>query len=407
MVLSISARVLPYRPACAALVTGILALGVFETRAEASPVAPGPAAFQPQEGRPDQLFRENPRNKRVTTITGQVTENSLTTVLVQIGNKEEKIPAAEVLRIEWGVVPPSFKDGESLLRGGDFENAVAQFRIAAGDASARPVVQAAARLRSAEALMRWGASDNAQFAEAATEAARFVEDNADNREIPKASMLQARALRLSGQPAEAAAIYEGLYQKGVAATDGYAMGLCLDAALEAAECFLETGDSGTLKARELFAATETGFADLAGSLDEAEPAVLARLANQRGAASVGEGFCLLVSGDANGARSFFEGRLRKAGAPPAELHAARLGLAKVHLAAGEGADAMVLFAQVSALDASSPDRVAAALLGLAESALAATTSNATEVARTSLKRVVESYGDTPSAAAAAERLSKL
>ena len=392
MVFSISARILLF---------GLLA----SSAVASTPLATLAPIVVPQGGRADQVYREYPRNGRITTINGKVIENTLTTVRIEVGGKLESHAASEILRIEWGVLPPSFRDGETYLERGDFENAVAQFRIAAGDASARPVVQADARHRAAQALLAWGAVDTTQFAQAASEAQRFLSDHSDNRAVPTVEMLRARAEHMAASAASAAANYEALYRKGVAATKGYDMALCLSAALAGAEAYLSAGN--TLKARELFTAAETGFASLYGSLTEASEATLAGLANQRGAAAAGEGFCLLAAGDLNGAQNFFEGRLRKADIAHAERHASELGLAQVHLAAGKNLEAMVLFATVSALEANSRDRIAAALLGLAESTLAVGSSSAQADARRSLSQVVESYGDTLSAAQAAQRLAKL
>ncbi|MFT7679957.1 MAG: hypothetical protein ACI8QC_003962 [Planctomycetota bacterium] len=392
MVSSISARVLLF---------GLLASSALAS----SPLAAPAPLCVPQGGRADQVYRENPRNGRITTLNGKVIENTLTTVRMEVRGKVESHPASEILRIEWGMLPPSFRDAETLLERGDFENAVAQFRIAAGDASARPVVQADARLRAAKALLSWGAKDSTQFAQAASEAERFLSDHTDNRAVPAAAMLRARAQHMAGSGAQAAANYEALYQKGVAATQGYDIGLCLSAALASAQAYLGVGN--TLKARELFTAADTGIASHLNSLTDASESTLAHLAGQRGTAAAGEGFCLLAGGDANGAQNFFEGRLRKADATPAERHASELGLAKVHLAAGKNREALVLFATVSALEASDRDRVAAALLGLAESTLAVGSSSAQADAKRALTQVVESYGDTLSAAEAALRLSKL
>lgn len=369
-------------------------------------VAPSTALSRTSvQGRPDQIFRKNPRNGRVTIVAGQIIENTLDAVKLQVGNKEENVPAVQVLRIEWGETPTSYKDGLIHMDRGDYENALAQFRIAATDAATRPVVQADARLRAVHALIAWGGTNAERFAEAVEEADRFLNDYADDRALPDATKTKARALHLAGKPAEAGAIYEALYQQGVAEAKGYDAVLCLDAALAGAEAYLAASD--TLKARELFKAAETGFSDLHGASADATLAERTYLLNQRGAASAGEGFCLLVGKDTSGAKSFFEGALRQNDAPSAEIHSARLGLAQIHLAAGESKEAMLLFAQVSALDSTSRDRVAAALLGLAASSQASGASNGLKVARTSLTRIQEGYGDTPSAAEAKTRLSKL
>ena len=201
MVSSISARILLF---------GLLA-GSAVASAPLAPVTPcATPLWAAQSGRADQVYRQNPRNGRITTINGKVIENTLTTVRMEVGGKVEAHASSEILRIEWGMLPPSFRDAVTLLERGDFENAVAQFRIAAGDASTRPVVQADARRRSAEALLAWGATDATQFAQAASEAERFLTDHGDNRAVPQTEVVRARAQHLAGDAAEAASNYEAL-----------------------------------------------------------------------------------------------------------------------------------------------------------------------------------------------------
>ncbi len=291
-------------------------------------VVPGLATAQES----DQVFRIHPRTKKVTPLMGVVTENSLESVRIERGGKESKYSSDEIVRIVWGDVPPSFKDATVYAERRDFENAVAKFRVAATDAGARPTVQAAARLMAAENLMRWGASDAMRFAECSTESDRFLTDYATDRAVPRAQWLKARALLLSGDAAGAAAGFQALYQHGAndPATPGYRREDCLMAGLDAAKALLASGDTAGAKA--LFASLDTALAGLPAAAEAESPARHARLLAAQGEAAAGAGFCMLASGDAAGARSFFQGRLANTSATSTERNAARLGIAEAYLA---------------------------------------------------------------------------
>jgi outer membrane protein assembly factor BamD (BamD/ComL family) len=368
-------------------------------------IALAPAAGA--QGRPDQIFRKNERTGKVMTHAGTISECSLSTVAFTQRGKQSSYPSAEVLRIVWGDVPASYRDGMTYLGRGDFESAVTQFKLAASDADTREVVQAAARLKAAEALLGWGASDPSRFEEAVGEADRFLSDYPSGRDVPHARWVKARAHRLAGDAAAAAAGFEALYREGAnnPPATGYDRETCLNAGLEAAEAYLAADD--TLKARELFGALQGQFASLASTLTDAPAEVLARLAGAQGVASVGEGFCLLAGNQSAQARTFFEGKARRADAPAAEQYAARLGLAEALLAEGKLRDAQVEFAAVAALDYTSRERQARALVGLADTTQKLQDSDATTQARRWLKLVTGSFGDTPAARKAAEMLQAL
>ena len=77
-------------------------------------------------------------------------------------------------------------------------------------------------------------------------------------------------------------------------------------------------------------------------------------------------------------------------------HGARLGLAEALLAEGKVREAQIQFAQVSAIDHTDRDRVARALVGLAQCSLKLSDKNANQKAKRSLETVRDHYGDTPS-----------
>ncbi len=166
------------------------------------------------QGRPDTVYRLNERTGKVLAITGTVLENSLTKVRIDRSGKESSYDASEVVQIDWGSVPPAYRDGMTYRRKGEFAEAVDAFRVAATDASTREVVQADARLKAAETLLQLGASDAGQYQEAAAEAEKLVSDFGESSLVPRARYVIGRALRLSGQDAAAAEALEALYGEG-------------------------------------------------------------------------------------------------------------------------------------------------------------------------------------------------
>jgi len=369
------------------------------------PHAGGPGGEQ-ESSTPDQVFRLNARTGKVTKLLGMVTENSLANVKLIRDGKEQSVDAAEVVDIAWGTVPADYRDGRTYAERGDWENAVAHFRLAAEDTETRDVVRAGARLEAAEALLAWGALDPNRFAECASECERFVADHAGDRGLPRAEWLRARATWLAGQAKEASVQFKALYEKGAgsAPSPGYDRVAGLEAGLSAAQSALAGGDAVT--ARTLFPTLETAFRAAAEELAGEDAGLRARLLRRAGEASVGEGFCMLEAGQGRDARQFFERKL--SGTPePGARAAATLGLAEAHRALGDLRPAQVAYAQVATLEFADPDRLARALVGLAQVTLQLGGSDANVQAKNWLGKVVDTYGGTPWAAPASELLKKL
>ncbi|MDA1264757.1 MAG: hypothetical protein O2816_06740 [Planctomycetota bacterium] len=362
-----------------------------------------PLGFAQDGGRPDQVFRM--RRGEVSKVIGTVTENSLETVRLDRDGKESTYDSGEVVRIQWGQVPPSFQDGTTYLSRADYENAVAHFRRAAEDPSGRSVVQADARLKAAEALLAWAAVDAHRYSEAANEADRFLADHPSNRSVPQAQWIKGRAQWLGGD-AGAAATFKALYEQGASdpPSPGYDRALCLEAGLAAARTALLTKD--TVNAKALFSALESAFREMAaGTVDDA--ALLKRLLAGRGEAAVGDGWCMLADGRASAAQRFFESLVDREELGTAGRYSARLGLAEALLADGKAREAQFQFAKVSSLDYSSRDRVAQALVGMASCGLKLKDADGLAAARTALERVRDQFGDTPAASRAISILSGL
>lgn len=347
----------------------------------------------------DKIFSTDKKTGKVKASSGAVTETEMDGVkFTDRGDKSSTLKATSVVLIQWGAVPSSFSDGETYATRGEWEPAVTNFQSAATDSDARPCVQAAARVRSIESMIEWGAADPARFADAIAEADKFLADHGTDWAMPKVRGLKARASWLSGDAAAARDGYKQLFEAGKDGADGYSPILVAEAALAAGHAALASPETST--ARELFDAAASAF----GGIDSIDAGVRARASAGEEIARMASAKSLLAKGDHGGAASAFESALSGA-KTSAGKGAARLGLGLALLGKGELQAAQIELGWVAGLDHTSADRRAAALLGLGQ-ALMATEGGAT-LAKASLQRVKTEYGTTPSAAKAIELLSGL
>lgn len=361
-----------------------------------------------QSERPDQVTIAARGRGRVQTITGTVSRNGLDKVEIENSSQNGSYDSSRVLGIVFGEVPTSYREAQVYFDRRDFENAAAGFKVAAGDPAARSVVQASARLRSGEALLRWGSTEPSRLAEAADELSRFLTDYAGNREIPRAQVLHARVLLLTGDHSGAAGIYREVFGKlsGGELASGYDLPTCARAGLQAARALLAAND--TLGARETFTGLLSSLdSALAGMSPGDQDYVLYQ--GLRAEATLGDGYAELVGGNVNQARTFFEGVLRRVkSSDPANLRfGAVFGLGETLLTEGKTREAQFRFAEVSAIDHTDRDRVAQALLRQAECSQKLVDADFKAQSIRWLTAIVEEYGDTPSAGAAREMLTRL
>ncbi|MHC4893205.1 MAG: tetratricopeptide repeat protein [Planctomycetota bacterium] len=356
-----------------------------------------------QANRPDQVFEQSRRSVR--PVSGRVISNGLEGVVIETDGRERTIEAANVVRVQLNQVPAAYRDGIKLAAGGDHTAAATSFQSAAEDRDASEPAKAAARHRAASALLEGTATDPGRAKLAVLEAERFLADHPDNREVPEVQLLLGRAQWLAGDAASAASTFEGLFRQasGETATTGYRIELCYEAGLLGAHAALAAGDSA--KAQELLAGLESNLPGVIGAL-EADDARVPALEALRARAQLGEGHVLLAGGKAAQARSFFQARL-DAGEVASERSAAQVGLALALELEGSAREAQLLFAQVTATAVDSGDVVAAALVGLARTSLAAGDSGARDLARTWLEEVRDRHGASLSAREAHEALSAL
>ena len=393
----LGALLVPAYPASAAIAPSVV------TRADAS--SQDAAAVVKK----DQLSVRSNRDGSLQLVAGIVSANNLDRVVVLIAGKETKIESDSVVRITWGDVPASFKDGRTYFNRGQFADSAAQFRLAAGDSSARDVIKAAARLGAAHALLRWGASDPLHFAEAGAEATKFLADFPSNRDVPEARVLQARAKWLAGQAGEAAQMYRAIYAewKPTGATPGYNRELCFEAGLHAGRALLAMQPPDTLGAREMFSSLDTVAGAALAAMNAGDPLrpILSRLQDE---ASLGAGYAELAGGNAKQASTFFQAKLaEKASTSDTLRSSAAFGLGLALAVEGKLREAQIQFARVSGLEHYDRDRAAAAQVALAEITLKLADPDATPQARAWLESVALSQGDTLAALKAREMLKKL
>lgn len=349
------------------------------------------APARAQQARPDQVLARDERTGNTQSYTGTVTENKLGGVVVELRDGSKKKVAAHLVEsVTLGDVPETYREGLALLERGDAQNAAAKLKLAAGDEEARPVVRAAARLRAAEALLIHGARDPSVYPDADAAATLFIEDHAENREVPRARFVRAKAQLLAGNTAKAAEEFRSLYRDvaGSTPTPGYTLAGCYAAGLRAADAYLMQKE--TLAAREIYQSIQASLPGAIAGLGEGSPET-AKLQLLLVEARLGEGFVLLQSGSASQARAFFEEQLSAAGTNAAQRYGARLGLGCTGLAEEQWRRAQVELAAVSAVDYTDPERPARALVGLAEAALNLPDSDARNHARVWIEAVLQNH----------------
>lgn len=355
------------------------------------------------QGRLDAISVRNSRGE-LQTVSGKVLSNTLTEVRVENDEKERTYDAGRVQRIVWGEASSHYREGLKYFERGDFQNAADKFAFAA-DNDAREVVKASARRLAGDAQLRLGHTDPTRLPLAQAEYDRFRSDFGEGRELPAVLMSQARASLLAGDDAEAAERYRTLFEigSGDAPAPGYSPMLCMRAGLAAARAATSTGE--TLVARELYGALDSALRTMLAEASEGteEHGHLVRLAAD---AQLGEGFVLIASGQARQALPFFNARVTSAnGSDPSLRFGAQLGIGEAHLAQRDYSSARVALASVAALDHTDRDRVARALVRLADCYLNLGTTDSTSQAKRRLTYVVEQYSDTPWARVARETLA--
>lgn len=358
-----------------------------------------------QGGRPDQVFIEGTTRQE----TGVVTENSLTSVLLDRDGKEKRVDAGKVERIIWGNVSAAFREGNEYFGRGDFENAAAKFTLAASD-DERQVIQGVARMRAGESLMRLGATDASQFAGALDQFKQYLSGFGDSRDVPKVRAMQARATLLRGNEGdvkEAGTLYRQIFEAGTGASPeaGYDRLDSAAAGLHAIRALTASGD--TLGAREIAGVLTNEINGMLPTAEEgsADQARLKALASE---VQLAEGFVLMAAGQARQAETFFQSQLAGSkGKASALRFGSMFGLGLAQAAQENYREASIQFATVAAIDFTDRDRTALALLHLAETAIKLGDKGATGEARKRFTVLTESFGDTPSAAVARKRLESL
>lgn len=363
------------------------------------------AAFA-QGGRLDQALVKSPRDGSLNAVYGTVKQYELGKVVIEVAGKDVTYDSNRVPRIvSWGDAPAPLHDGVRSLAAGAFEDAVKAFRSASSSAQ-RDIVKASAKAMTADALWRWGASDATRFTEAVAECESFAASFATHRDLPFVQQVHARALWLSGKPAEAGAAFKSIYAKlsGDKVADGYDADECMRAGLSAARALLDAKD--TLGAREIYAGLESSVGPLVAGLaaDDARKPVLQAVLDE---AMLGAGYVDLAAGQSKQALTFFQNKVNglNANSPLSTRNSAMLGLGEALLAEGKFRDASLQLAKVAALEAADIDRAARATVKLAEAYSKLTDADSRQQACARVKDVISRFGLAP-ASVRARQLAK-
>lgn len=349
--------------------------------------------LQAQATQPDQVLSRNSKGT-VVTKTGTVKSATLDAVIIEEDGKDKTIDGEDVVQVLFGTVPQPMVEARTYWGRGDFENAAAKFKVAAGDASATSAVKARARLRAVESFVKLGATDPSAFELARAEAETFVSEFADSRDLPRVRYLLGRSQRLAGDAAAAAETWRGLATDSTGDTkkESYDVVQGFRAGLEAADALVSAGD--TTAARDLFLSYDGLLPRaIADAGDDTRTAL--ELQRFQATARLGEGFCMLANGETSQARTFFQGQSRGNDGGPAQRFGALLGLGEVHLAEGKHREAQLAFGEVAALDHTNRDRTARALVGLAKASLELPDSTGRADAKSRIQAVLGQYADTP------------
>jgi outer membrane protein assembly factor BamD (BamD/ComL family) len=363
------------------------------------------APLAAQGGRPDQVFLKGGTRQE----TGSVIENGLADVVLTQDGKEKRLDASRVERIIWGAVGSAFREGQTDFARGDYENAAAKYALAASE-DERPVIQAVARKRAGEALLRLGAKDPSQYDLALETLGRFLSDHPSSRLVPEVRALQARATLLRGKEgdlARAGALYRSLFEagSGTTPTQGYDRLASLEAGLLAVRALTDAGE--TLAAREVAGVLAAAVSAMSAEVQEGSRAA-ADLRQLGAEVRLAEGFVLLASQQGRQAETFFKGQLQQSKEGPAALrYGAMLGLGRAYFDQEKYREASVQFATVAAIDYTDRDRTAGALLHFAETQIKLGDKDGPTQAKIRLTQILESFGDTPSASTARKLLEGL
>ncbi|MEZ5989639.1 MAG: tetratricopeptide repeat protein [Planctomycetota bacterium] len=243
---------------------------------------------------------------RITTADGkilrrvEVLSETLTEVKYKKGGKEESMPYADVLDVEYTPAPDSYLRGVAALERGDLATAANLFQDAASGAD-RPALGAHAGFRAVKTLVAAAAQDPTQASIAAQAAATWLAANAEHRQAPEAHRLHGQALLLAGEGAKALAAFQAL--EDLARTKNLKQVWIARARFGIAEAQVRAKEFQ--KAREAYqgAAATLRAMDLSSDIEAARLAV---------AAEVGVGETFMEDGHADEALRYFQGLEMKA-----------------------------------------------------------------------------------------------
>jgi tetratricopeptide (TPR) repeat protein len=125
-------------------------------------------------------------------VRGQVTAESPTEVVVQLGATTTNVPTDQIASIRYDGQSASFPLAESRENGGQLAEAAELFKKAAAESESKPFLHQAALFREAQVLTELAMIEPDRMKEAKDKLAKFVQSYASGRHIVPARACQAR-----------------------------------------------------------------------------------------------------------------------------------------------------------------------------------------------------------------------
>lgn len=293
-----------------------------------------------------------------TSLAGKVTSATLDQIQVEVGGHLRTAPAAEVLAVQFGELPPALAQAEGFLSNRDYQNAVNLCDSAIAEPEPGGMM---ALLCKAEAQLAWAAIDPGQADPATATFREWIATYPNHFLLPRARTGLAQAMALAQHVEEAARELEEVaslaFEKNLPASVEFG------ARLARCKVYLDGHQAGIAATRLQDLVPKMQRALAAADTPEGVRSRLRQLA--------GEGQTMLgdaIEADQGIAASqrYWEGLLRDPELGPDVRAAATLGLAKAARAGGQPRQAQLLAARVVATMAVSDDLAARALYLLGE-----------------------------------------
>lgn len=143
---------------------------------------------------PDSTFKQGQGG----AVRGTVQSESPAEVVVTVGASAVSVPTDQIADIEYSGQPASLQLGETRANGGQYDEAVAQFKKAATEAAGKPFVVQAAEFREADALAQLAMIEPDRMKPAKDRLSAFLRAHPTSRHAAAAREALARLMMHSG-----------------------------------------------------------------------------------------------------------------------------------------------------------------------------------------------------------------